>query len=553
MICGIIKIKIFKFIKISLLINIILIITSIIIIFKPTIIITKISFLNIQSTSLSIRLIFDWISIIFISTVLLISSLIIIFRISYIPRNQHKQFSLFLIIFIISIIILIISDNLFILILGWDGLGLSSYILVIFYQNRSSAASGSITIFSNRIGDIIILISLAILFYSINWQLNFNFPIIIIIFIIIAAISKRAQFPFSAWLPAAIAAPTPISALVHSSTLVTAGVYLLLRVIVNSYPITLTLILIISRITSIFSRLSAIWENDIKKIIAISTLRQIAIIIFSISLGALTITFFHLITHAFFKSSIFLCAGSIIHNSTYQDIRHIGSNFFSSPIQSSILGLNRFALIGLPFISGFFSKDSIIEFIILSKINSFLSILIILSIRITRIYTIRINLKSISFNMLSKPDILFHNQTFITIPILTLRPISIFIGANILWLIIPTQIFFIPPFLKHSIILALSLGVLLAISLSFKNKIYISLTESSISLWFSHFLTSQLLKIINPLTSSSIKNDLTWQEIYGPSSSFYQNIPISSSFSSISSNHLLSLLLISLIPIIIIL
>lgn len=231
--------------------------------------------------------------------------------------NSLNKFIYIIFLFVASIALIILSPNIIRILLGWDGLGLVSYCLVIYYHNVKSYNSGMLTILSNRLGDIAILL-------CISWIVNFgsfNFYYIqyidydlyvILLLVVIAAITKRAQIPFSAWLPAAMAAPTPVSSLVHSSTLVTAGVYLLIRfhnlLEYNSY------LLVISVLTLFMSGLGANYEIDLKKIIALSTLSQLGIIMFILSLGQYEIAFFHLVRHATFKSLLFLCAGYYIHN-----------------------------------------------------------------------------------------------------------------------------------------------------------------------------------------------------------------------------------------------
>merc|ERR1711973_449607 len=191
------------------------------------------------------------------------------------------------------------------------------------------------------------------------------------ILILVAAITKRAQLPFSSWLPAAIAAPTPVSALVHSSTLVTAGIYLLIRINLIIIEININyILLIIGIITIIMSGITAIIEIDIKKIIALSTLSQLGIIIIILGLGNPILSFFHLISHAFFKAILFICAGIIIHNiKDYQDIRKIGFSFNNLNYSISIIIIANLSLCGLPFIRGFYSKDLIIEIIIIKGKN----------------------------------------------------------------------------------------------------------------------------------------------------------------------------------------
>lgn len=460
----------------------------------------------------------DWISSLFIATVIIISRIILIFRNAYIPKNEYKQFSLILLCFVISILILIISENIIFILLGWDGLGLSSYILVIYYQNFSSAASGIITILSNRLGDIAIILSIGIIITKINWNfiINENFYKISIIILIIAAISKRAQFPFSAWLPAAIAAPTPISALVHSSTLVTAGVYLLIRVINNIHPISMFLLIALATATTIYARLSANWEQDIKKIIALSTLRQIGIIIFSISIGSVNIAFFHLITHALFKSLIFITAGIIIHNSSYQDIRHIGVINFISPITPIIMMISSIALIGIPFISGFYSKDIIIEYIINYKLESLLSIIIIISIGITAIYSVRIIKLSIKSILKTKKDNIFFNDTTIEFPLLIIVIFSICRGTLIIWINFPTQIFFISQLIKLLIISIVIIGALLSLTIRYNSTRYKKIGFIPISMWFLINISTLPFKSSYNIIDIIQKNDKLWQEIYGP-------------------------------------
>lgn len=489
---------------------------------QNTFLITKFILTNYNSITISIESIIDWISLIFLSTVILISALIILFRKYYIPKIQQNQFIILILIFVLSIAILILRNNLFLILLGWDGLGLSSYILVIYYQNFPSASSGTITLLRNRIGDIIILISIGILTISSNWNLNINidYSIIILIFLIIASCSKRAQFPFSAWLPIAIAAPTPISALVHSSTLVTAGVFLIIRLSSSFHPSICLFLLVISSITTLYARISANWEQDLKKIIALSTLRQIAIIIFAISINILILAYIHLIIHALFKSAIFLCAGIIIHETSYQDIRIIGINFTNYPLISSILGINLLALIGIPFLSGFFSKDIIIENILSSNINMLISILIIISIGITASYSIRLALFSNKPLIKIQPLISNHSLYNDINPILILRLLGILSGSNLTWLLFSDQIIIVSYPNKNLIILLLFIGILLGILLQFKRKKYILIGESSISLWFNHYLSIIPTNTLSPLIISFYNIDLSWQEKYGPQKSF---------------------------------
>ena len=237
---------------------------------------------------------FDWISLMFMGFVLFISGIVLFYRGSYMSGDRNlNRFIILVLAFVVSIIFLIIRPNLIRILLGWDGLGLVSYVLVIYYQNEKSANAGILTVLSNRVGDVAILLRIALIFIVGGW--NFIFYVFYLSdeialalkrLIIIAAITKRAQIPFSAWLPAAMAAPTPVSALVHSSTLVTAGVYLLIRfrpAILESKRI--LFLLLISSVTIFISGLGANFEYDLKKIIALSTLRQLGVMIRALGMG----------------------------------------------------------------------------------------------------------------------------------------------------------------------------------------------------------------------------------------------------------------------------
>merc|ERR1711887_361383 len=213
-----------------------------------------------------------------------------------------------------------------------------------------------------------------------------------IFLIILAACTKRAQIPFSAWLPAAIAAPTPVSALVHSSTLVTAGVYLLIRfnLILTNFNIAIILI-VVGRITIFIAGCAAIIEIDIKKVIALSTLRQLGVIIMVIGGGIPFLAYFHLLSHAFFKAILFICAGIIIHNiKDYQDIRKMGIGLNFIPIILSIIIIANLSLCGLPFLRGFYRKDLILEIIIIKNLNILCILIILCGTFLTVAYSCRL-------------------------------------------------------------------------------------------------------------------------------------------------------------------
>lgn len=255
----------------------------------------------------------------------------------------------------------------------------------------------------------------------------------IIYLIIFAAITKRAQVPFSAWLPAAIAAPTPVSALVHSSTLVTAGVYLLIRFSDTLEFRSKSFLLAVSTITIFISGLVANFEYDLKKIIALSTLSQLGIIIFAIAMGMYELAFFHLVIHALFKALLFLCAGTAIHRiGGSQDIRVYGAISKNFPIVGICLNYANLSLCGMPFLAGFYSKDLIIEIAAQRTINQFIIIVIFISVGLTVSYSLRLTAYTfVDFPNGSASRFICDQDTTITAPIINLTIFSLFSGASL--------------------------------------------------------------------------------------------------------------------------
>lgn len=244
----------------------------------------------------------------------------------------------------------------------------------------------------NRIGDIGLLISIGLIIMYGSWSLFILFDKLVIGFLVIRAITKRAQIPFSSWLPMAMAAPTPVSALVHSSTLVTAGVYLIIRF--NKLLILIgcnKLLLFVSVMTLFISGLMANVEYDLKKIIALSTLSQLGIIMIILRLGFGVISFYHLLVHAIFKSLLFICAGIIIHlMNNSQDIRNYGSLNEFVPFTILRFYVSRLSLCGFPFLAGFYSKDLIMEILYTINVSLFLLVLRVISLLFTVSYSFRL-------------------------------------------------------------------------------------------------------------------------------------------------------------------
>lgn len=318
--------------------------------------------------------------------------------------------------------------------IGWDGLGVSSYFLVIFYQNWKSLNAGLVTILSNRVGDcFFIIIFISLIIYKSDKIINlFSISSIFIFIYIIFCLTKRAQFPFSTWLPAAIAAPTPVSSLVHSRTLVTAGFYLLFRFFeVNQSYNLIFLTLIFSFCTILYAGINGLTERDFKKIIALSTLRQISLIFISLRLELKLISFFHLFTHAYFKRLLFISVGAIIHIFfNNQDLRNYNL-IFSNSIKIGIF-LSIFSLTGLFFSSGFFRKDFILEKIFLKNGSIIIIWLFFLRIFLTIFYSLRL----LNITFLKNPNIkiyFFTKRKFLILSIFFIRLVSLIVAFFINW------------------------------------------------------------------------------------------------------------------------
>lgn len=389
------------------------------------------------SFSIDFSIYFDLISVVFISTVILIGSSVLTYCYWYISDEvYYNRFIYMVVIFLIAIIFIIFIPNVFSVILGWDGLGLTSFLLVCYYQNDKSLSAGMLTALTNRIGDVLILLSIRFMFSEGRWYIYnffcFSNMVVFSCLLLFAGITKSAQFPFCAWLPAAIAAPTPVSALVHSSTLVTAGVYILIRsyYIISHYWLFSFILQILRVITLLLARTSAIICIDVKKIVALSTLSQLRLIIFSLRIGIPFLSFFHLITHAMFKALLFLSVGSVIHsNKNIQDIRILGSGWVTMPVSMSVIVVANRSLSGLPFLRGFFSKDLIIDMLFSNTISALLYYLCFFGALFTGLYCMRITwIVFFSINKLRLTRLSLLESYYLLGPYLCLRFGSIFLG-----------------------------------------------------------------------------------------------------------------------------
>nr|QXT45832.1 NADH dehydrogenase subunit 5 [Stenonema femoratum] len=523
---------------------------------------------SLHSTSIVMTVLLDWMSLIFMSFVLLISSLVIYYSEEYMSGDYNiNRFILLVLMFVLSMMLLIISPNLISILLGWDGLGLVSYCLVIYYQNVKSYNAGMLTALSNRIGDVALLLAIAWIlnFGSFNyifyleamketWEMN-----IIGALVVLAAMTKSAQIPFSAWLPAAMAAPTPVSALVHSSTLVTAGVYLLIRFspLISGTWVSTTLLLI-AGLTMFMAGLGANFEFDLKKIIALSTLSQLGLMMSILAMGFYKLAYFHLLTHALFKALLFMCAGAVIHNmKDSQDIRNMGSLVSQMPYTSSCLNVANLALCGMPFLAGFYSKDLILEMASLSLINAFAFFLFFFSTGLTMCYSLRLVYYSMTGSFHPTVCHPMNDEGHIMLRGMTgLLLMSVVGGSMLSWLLFPTPAMVCLPLGLKTLALSVSLlggwlGYEMAkfsISEELKSLTFYNSVVFMGSMWFMPFLSTYgVSRAPLSLGSSLVKSmDQGWSEKMG-GQGIYTSLQNASMFNQWVQNNSLKIYLTSFI------
>nr|YP_010447207.1 NADH dehydrogenase subunit 5 [Donax dysoni]UTM92215.1 NADH dehydrogenase subunit 5 [Donax dysoni] len=341
---------------------------------------------------LNVPFVLDNYSVVFCFVVLMISSSVMLYNGFYMDGEYYyNRFCKLVLLFVLSMLFLVFIPNLLGLMVGWDGLGLTSYLLVIYYQDKRSLGSGTLTVLSNRVGDVLFFMGISLASGMSVWGFNdLSFVVVGSVLcgsIVVGCMTKSAQVPFSAWLPAAMAAPSPVSALVHSSTLVTAGVYVLVRFsgsIMSGWYVFLGLI---SCMTMLMAAFSAVFEPDVKKVVALSTLSQLGVMMLAVSVGSISVCFFHLVSHALFKALMFLCVGAVIHYSGIQDLRYLGGFMYKNPIVMGWLIIACLSLSGFPFLSGFYSKDLVIESFMSEGVNILLGLMVLISTCLTAFYS----------------------------------------------------------------------------------------------------------------------------------------------------------------------